>query len=63
MSDLKGKVIDVIWSCNTKEQLENAITYSRLAINAAKSFQKMEWLITFERTIAITQYRLRAEAK
>lgn len=58
MSDIKEKVKLVIASCSTEDQLLNAIKYAQIALKRAKSWEKMDWLICFEKHIGVVQFKL-----
>ena len=58
MSELKRKVLRTIAGCSTEKQLSAAINYANLAMKRAKSWERTEWLVVFEKYVAVVQFKL-----
>jgi hypothetical protein len=53
--ELRHKTMDVILSCKTNEQFENAVSYVKLAMKKSDSIRDV---VVLERALAVTQYRI-----
>lgn len=57
--ELQTKVLKVMWSCNTLEQLERAVSYANLASKsevAIKCVDHLKFYVPFERCHAVREY-------